>query len=231
MHNTFRDNNGNVLLLDIEIEKHRITMVNLYGPNKDDPNFYEELNNTVLKYGNRDIIMMGDWNLLLNPAIDGKNYKHVNNPNAREKVFKLINDLNLYDVWREENTEKHLYTWKRKVQPGIIQMGRLDFFLVSETLIQFSHDEDISHGYRSDHSLISLSLQFNKSPQGKTFWKFNSSLLNNIEFVKEVKEVILSVKKQYAASPYNLDNIEQVPNSIFEPTITRNFSLMFYYLK
>ena len=87
IHNTFRGNNGNVLLLDIEIEKHRITMVNIYGPNRDDPNFYEELNNTVLKYGNKNIIMMGDWNLLLNPAIDGKNYKHINNPNAREKVF------------------------------------------------------------------------------------------------------------------------------------------------
>ena len=98
-------------------------------------------------------------------------------------------------------------------------MGRLDFFLVSETLIQFSYDEDISHGYRSDHSLISISLQFNKSPQGKTFWKFNSSLLTNIEFVKEVKEVILNVKKQYAASPYNLENIEQIPNNLFQSII------------
>ena len=47
--------------------------------------------------------MVGDRNLLLNPDVDGKNYKHVNNPNSRQKVLKLMSDLNLYDVWREEN--------------------------------------------------------------------------------------------------------------------------------
>ena len=76
IHNTFKDNNGNILLLDIEIEKHRITLVNLYGPNNDDPNFYENLTNTVLQYGNNNIMMVGDWNLLLDPSIDGVNYKH-----------------------------------------------------------------------------------------------------------------------------------------------------------
>lgn len=33
IHSTHRDTNGNVLLLDIEIEKHRITLATIYGPN------------------------------------------------------------------------------------------------------------------------------------------------------------------------------------------------------
>ena len=129
IHHVFKDQTGNLLTIDIEIEKHRITLVNLYGPNNDDPAFYEKVQNSITKLKNHNIIAVGDWNLLLNPSLDGTNYKHINNPNSRQKVLQLMSDLNLYDVWREENMESHTYTWKRKLQSDLIQMGRLDFFL------------------------------------------------------------------------------------------------------
>ena len=61
-------------------------------------------------------MIVGDWNLLLNPEIDGVNYKHVNNPKARVEVLKIMNDFNLFDVWREENFDTKLFTWKRKLE-------------------------------------------------------------------------------------------------------------------
>ena len=219
IHSYFNDTNGNLLILDIEIDKHRITLATLYGPNNDDPNFFEFLERKIIEMGNKDIIINGDWNLLLNPQIDGLNYKHINNPNARNKVLKIITELSLYDVWREENLEKRIYTWKRRLSPGLIQMGRLDFILVSESLLHFTRDENIVPGFRSDHSATSLSLIFNKIPKGKTFWKFNSSLLGNIEYVKEIKNTIFNVKTQYAASPYNLDNINAIENEFFQTPI------------
>ena len=219
IHNILKDQSGNFLIIDIEIEKRRITLANIYGPNKDDPNFYEKLENSIITQGNNDIIIVGDWNLLLNPNIDGINYKHINNPNARQKVLKLMNDLNLYDVWRDENKDTRTYSWKRKIQSGLVQMGRLDFFLVSESLINFSCDEKISPGYRSDHSLISLSLQFSETPRAKTFWKFNSSLLEQPNFAKEIKNTISNVKKQYAASPYNVEKIDEIDNDSFQTSI------------
>ena len=203
----FRDQTGNLLIIEIEIEKHRITLASLYGPNSDDPDFYEKMNKIINNFGNSDIIVVGDWNLLLNTNIDGVNYKHLNNPNSRQKVLKLMSDLNLYDIWREENQEKNTYTWKRKLQPGLIQMGRLDFFLVSETLVNFSCDEAICAGYRTDHSLISISLKFINTPKANTFWKFNNSLLNNPNFIEEIKNVIEATKRQYCASPYNIEKI------------------------
>ena len=142
--NSYTDARGNIIVLDIEVDKHRITLVNLYGPNSDDPNFYETLYKIILQQGNKDMLLVGDWNLLLDPNIDGKNYKHINNPNARQRVLKLIAELNLYDVWRDENGDKCMYTWRRKLKPGCIQMGRLDFFLVSESLINFTSDEYIN---------------------------------------------------------------------------------------
>ena len=219
VHSTFKDNSGNLLILDIEIDKQRITFVNLYGPNIDDPSFYDNLRNRVITFGNNNVIIVGDWNLLLNPVVDGTNYKHINNPNARQKVLKLMNDLNLYDVWREENGGKNSYSWRRKLRPGQIQMGRLDYFLISETLLNYTSDEKILPGYRSDHSVVSLALQFTKTPKTKTFWKFNSSLLNNPQYIKEIKTVFSNVKKQYAATPYNIEKIDDIENETFETTI------------
>ena len=219
LHNTFRDHNGNCLLLDIEIEKRRITLAVIYGPNKDEPHFYDKLQRDLIKMGNKNIIVTGDFNLLLNPLIDGKNYKHINNPNARQNVLKMMAELDLYDVWREENVDKNIYTWRRKLQSGEIQMGRLDFFLVSGDLITYTKEEKIISGYRTDHSAIQISLIFNPIIKPKTFWKFNNSLLHNIKFITEIKNVINDVKKQYAATPYNLLNINLVENEHFQTTI------------
>ena len=128
IHQTFSDASGNYLLIDLEINKKRFILVNIYGPNKDEPAFYENILSKILTFANYNIIMVGDWNLLLNPQIDGSNYKHVNNPKARLAVLKIMNDLNLFDVWREENFDSKLFTWARKLANGSVQMGRLDFF-------------------------------------------------------------------------------------------------------
>ena len=40
------DKNGNFLILNMTIEGKEITLVNLYGPNEDRPQFYENLNRT-----------------------------------------------------------------------------------------------------------------------------------------------------------------------------------------
>ena len=182
--------------MNIELEKLTFLLVCLYGPNKDEPLFYQDLLTKILKYNTSNIVIVGDWNLTLNPELDCKNYKNINNPRARNEVLRIMNELNLYDVWREENLEEKLYTWKRKLDVDKIQMGRLDFFLLTENVLKYSCSENIVPGYRTDHSLIELTLNF-KEQEGKggSFWKFNNSLLFNNKFIQEAKEKILNVKK------------------------------------
>ena len=213
------DKNGNFLIINLEINKMNILLIVVYGPNKDEPDFYKSLFSKIISLYITNIIIVGDWNLLLNPQIDGVNYKHINNPRARIEVLKLMNDLSLYDVWREENHDTRLFTWRRRLENGKVQQGRLDFFLVSESLLNFTQGEKILPGYRSDHSIIEINLNFNNEGKGKTFWKFNNSLLYNSDFSKEVKDVIIEVKTRYAASPYNKDKIKDIENEHFETTI------------
>ena len=48
-----------------------------------------------------ELILTGDWNLVLNPELDSQNYKHINNPKCREKVTDMTNEFSLEDIWRE----------------------------------------------------------------------------------------------------------------------------------
>ena len=213
------DPNGNHLILDINIEDKRILLISIYAPNKDTPTFFHDLQKNILDQNVQNIMIVGDWNLVLEPLCDSKNYKHLNNPNARKTVCEMKTKLNLVDTWRENNKLKRQFTWKRKLPNGIIQSARLDFFLVSENMMQYVFEDNISSGYRSDHSVVSLSLRFNQNNRGKGFWKFNNSLLGDIIYVNLVKTTILDVKKQYAASPYNQEKIKEIPNALYQPII------------
>jgi len=208
LHNEYSDPEGDFMIADIGINQRRILLVNIHSPNKDTPSFYDRLKDEVMKLSHDNVVLVGDWNLILNTKLDLVNYKNINNPKSREKVSGLIADLNLIDIWREEHPDLLRYTWRRG---NPFQQARLDFFLLSENLISDVVSSDIENAYRSDHSLISLKFQFNKFIPRRTFWKFNSSLLKDPEYVKKVKESITKVKIQYAATPYNPDNIDSIP--------------------
>ncbi|MCG7879939.1 MAG: endonuclease/exonuclease/phosphatase family protein [Candidatus Thiodiazotropha endolucinida] len=193
IHNIIKDNNGNKLILDITIEGKRLTLINIYGPNRDSPEFYNEIF-IYLKNNSNPVIMAGDFNLVLDPGLDMKNYLNVNNPKAREEILNLILECNLVDCWRELNIETYQYTWRKK---NTNKQARLDFFLISESLFMDVIDAKIVPGYKTDHSLIFVSLKFGKFSPGKSFWKFNNSLLKDQLFVTEVKTVIEDTKTNY----------------------------------
>ena len=98
IHNTYIDVNGNYCILDISIEQNtRITLVNIYGPNTDSPEFFKKIENKINEISNHKVMIMGDFNLVLDTYKDTYNYKHINNPQARNKVMDIIENNNLYD--------------------------------------------------------------------------------------------------------------------------------------
>lgn len=64
--------------------------------------------------------------------MDCYNYKHVNNPKARAFVTNSIKENHLFDTFRELHPSLKRYTWRRK---NPLKQSRLDFFLVTENLI------------------------------------------------------------------------------------------------
>jgi hypothetical protein len=141
----------------------------------------------------------------------------------------MMDNLDLYDIWREFNPECRRFTWRRKTP---FQQSRLDFFLVSESILSVVDDADILCGYRTDHSLVKLVLQFGqKETKRKSFWKFNASLLKDQLYLDEVNKLIDDIVEEYAASPYSREEMFNLNKSDIKFTIDDDTFLDFLLMK
>ena len=84
-------------------DTQKLILVNIYGPNNDDPNFYEKLGETCADMENRSIpfIIAVDQNLALNGMIDTINYVRENNTKARDVLLRIMEESDLIDIFRE----------------------------------------------------------------------------------------------------------------------------------
>ena len=121
-----------------------------------------------------------------------------------------MNERELMDPFRHLHGETRKYTRKRL---SSLQRGRLDFFLTTKSLIPFLRNCDIDISYKSDHSIIVLELLFSNQIHGKGYWKFNNSLLNDIEYVDLINEKINNVILQYSLPVYNGEHIINIDRS------------------
>ena len=121
-----RDEVGNLLIVDLDLCGTQILLVVLYGPNKDQPQFYSNLKDHLIEKNDKPIIICGDWNLVLDFNMDTHNYVNENNRNSSRVVQEIISVLDLVDTWRSSNPEAKKYTWISGTRP--VKMARLDFF-------------------------------------------------------------------------------------------------------
>ena len=140
LHTVIRDDEGQYIILDIEMLGKRMTLVNLYAPSSGDhPEYFEKNEKDIDKIANNYILIGGDWNVVLTPALDSSWYRAVNRPRDRKKVYDLMLKYDLIDSWRELYPEKKKYTWRRF--KSFVQ-GRLDYFLLSPELnVQVKKDQ------------------------------------------------------------------------------------------
>lgn len=205
---THRDTQGNSLMVRMKMFDKEFLLVNLYGPNNDCPEFYDNLEQMIRNVGLVDhVIMGGDYNLVMNFDLDCFNYQRRNNLHASERVSEMVQNLNLLDIFRELYPDVKRFTWRRT---NPLKQSRLDFFLISDIICPYVTDVKTLPGYRSDHSMVVVEFQFTPEEKRNTFWKFNSSLLHDPLYIEEVNKIILDTLKDYAAYPYNFDNIETI---------------------
>lgn len=95
----------------------------------------------------------------------------------------MVSTHNLLDVFKEINPDKLRYTWRK---PNPFKQARFDFVLISQSLLNMVEECNILTCYRSDHmhSPVMLNLKFNEFKHGKGLWKFNDSLLQDIEYLE-----------------------------------------------
>ncbi len=97
----------------------------------------------------------------------------------------LLESLNLSDVWRTQNPTTKRYTWHSRGKSS-----QLDYFYISDHLLNDVNSCQINPGLHSDHSILNLELNTNTLNRGKGLWKFNLKLLKDQEYINIVKNTV-----------------------------------------
>ena len=187
-----KDTQGRFVIVKGIVQECFVLLINIYAPNKTNEatDFYENLWSTLLESDydqDYKIVIGGDFNAPLNFQLDSYRSK----TEKREVVTKirdLILDFNLVDIWRIRNSNKMRYTWKQK--KPVIQR-RLDYWLISDDFQDDMDNTDIISAIKTDHAAIHAVLHINsieKQPPGPSYWKFNSSLLDDPKYIDLIKD-------------------------------------------
>lgn len=196
-----KDDEGRFLLLDVEINSERYTLINIYAPTKNhthlQKHFYVNLEKTLGKYIGTNIVIGGDYNVCLNPEIDKCGGLHQAVSDSAKQIANIQESHDLTDVWRSLNENKKRFTWRNMTKKGRVA-SRLDYWLISSHLLFAVQDTQIEPSIKTDHSMITLSLYLQKSPErGRGFWKINNSLLTDKNYIEIIENFIDNCSEQY----------------------------------
>ena len=92
------------------------------------------------------IIMVGDFNTVLNTSMDRKGNHTTNyHPQAVKEIMNVMDILELVDIWRLKFPDLVRYIWRR-----LNQVSRLDYFLMPfiQNVVGSSHNWHIYYSCR-----------------------------------------------------------------------------------
>ena len=108
----FKDKLGRVIIVLAEIQGQSLMLANIYAPNVDDQGFFIDLEGMLQSAGTaHDIILGGDFNLLMDSVLDHCVTKVRTPPRATVTLHRMCKNLGLADIWRLLNPSGRDYTF------------------------------------------------------------------------------------------------------------------------
>ncbi len=163
VHDVKRDTEGRLLCVDLEIDGVRFTLVGLYAPNEDEPNFFKDCFKMIELFDNSSKIIAGDFNLVMNLDMDKKGGLPRTHFKCQEVLKLYMEEAEILDIWREQHPDERKFTWHRSKPPIFC---RLDMILTSFDMVGYVENSDILPGFKSDHSIVSLNIDLHKEDRG-----------------------------------------------------------------
>ncbi|CAC5395161.1 unnamed protein product [Mytilus coruscus] len=190
----YKDDQGRFIHVTYHENDTLVNFVSLYAPNvvSDRGNFFDFVIDYTKDLDN--LIIGGDFNTSLSVLDRGSKTCHMNDEPYR-KLTKLMDDNNLYDIWRARNPDCRIFSWKR-ISEGKLQQSRIDYFLVSRNMSSFVQSLYNNVTSMSDHSFVIMNLNCTCIERGPGLWVLNNTLLFNEEYVQRVKDIISQEKRK-----------------------------------
>ncbi len=145
-------------------------LFNVYGSNNAPLNnkLLSEISDCLfelkLVYPTDNIIIGGDFNMVMNEAIDRFPPKFdASHPNLT--LLNFCFKHNVVDAWRPMNPNLRQFSW---FKPNGNSESRIDYWLTSYSLIDFIEDISISAAPLTDHCCISISFYSGKRESRNT---------------------------------------------------------------
>ena len=135
----------------------------------------------------KQLVMAGVFNLFFNSKLEAQGGNSTLKKNSSAKLIEFKGIYDLCDIWRVRNTKSKEFTFTQKHSSGCIQ-HRPHHILISNTLQEFVTMAEILTPISTNHSLILFSFSKGKTTiRDKRFWKFNSSLTKDQNYIIEIK--------------------------------------------
>uniref|UniRef100_A0A8C6PR15 exodeoxyribonuclease III n=1 Tax=Nothobranchius furzeri TaxID=105023 RepID=A0A8C6PR15_NOTFU len=195
--NEIGDKFGRFIIIECEISSVKINLVNIDGPNNDNPEFFRQLFMTLATLLGHFIIG-GDFNCTLQPNLDRSTGIDMSHSNIRKEILQLIKDFNLVDIWRSKNLTQQSYSCYSGASRSF---SRIDYFLISSDLISITTECWYDSILISDHAPHSFLLRFTNSIICPNQWRLQPIWLRDPGFIEFIGEQIdLYFDKKYCSN-------------------------------
>lgn len=188
-----KDDSGRLIILVCEIDQRQFILVNIYATNDNVrnrvlfQNVEFRLGQLLLKFCQARVLWGGDFNSVFDGDMDRWPPKRINTDCELKNTCLR---LGLVDVWREKNKQHRMYTWCNR---SLTLQSRIDFWLISNDLVDMVIDVLIEPAILTDHKQIFIKISLSNCYTQKCasgYWKLNNTLLDNLDLKLEIEDII-----------------------------------------
>uniref|UniRef100_A0A3B4FBR9 exodeoxyribonuclease III n=1 Tax=Pundamilia nyererei TaxID=303518 RepID=A0A3B4FBR9_9CICH len=153
---------------------------------------YRSIYVPTLTYEGAQIVVGGDFNQILDQDLDRSLPRTGTESKSVVATRQMTSDLGLNDIWQTIHPEGREYSF---YSPPHNVYTRIDYFLISEALVNNSIDSSVGNIVFSDHAPSFLCLgNILQIPQSRR-WRLNVSLIKDSGFIKLIRDEIQFYKQ------------------------------------
>ena len=193
-----------LLVSSIKIGSETLTVINVYAPceTNDKANFFncllDTLHDNIPALYDSHYVVMGDFNIAKEniDILNGAQHSQ----RIRLSLTKFIDNAGLTDAYRLLHPETKVFTWSKGGKKASKNSARrLDYILVSDSLVPYIKSCAVKNYGFSDHKAVSLTLQLSTFKFGKGLFKLNTSLLQDENYKNIIIKEIKNTQLEYQA--------------------------------
>ena len=184
------ERNRNFLVINGTIYNRKISFAAIYGPNSDDPGFFQYIFDTLQNQNTTHNIILGDFNVTRNHNIDNMNYVTERHPNSRRALNNLIAQQSYHDYIRDISGDQILWTWQK---PNSNKRSRLDLILTTSNLYTYIKSASHMEMVGSDHKGVKMVFDFDQFKKGPGLLRISNKTIKDPAFKEKTLKRMVEV--------------------------------------